>query len=80
MNDKHFENMMIKFLVRNYPVSRIKFNDRFRRGIIFDNGTPHLLIDSNTLLIKQKLITILNTVFNCDKITATRIITQALNI
>lgn len=80
MNDKHFENMMIKFLVRNYPVARIKFNDRFRRGIIFDNGTPHLLIDANTLMIKQKLITILNTVFNCDKQTAINIISKALNI
>lgn len=80
MNDKDFENMMIKFLVRNYPVARIKHNNRFRRGIMFDNGTPHLLIDANMFLIKQKLITILNIVFNCDKITATKIISQALNI
>lgn len=80
MVDKHFEDMMIKFLIRNYPVARIKFNNRFRRGIIFDNETPHILINANILVIKQKLITILRIVFNCDKQNAEKIIAKALNI
>lgn len=80
MTDKYFEDMMIKFLVRNYPVARIKHNNRFRRGIMFDNGTPYLLIDANSMPIKQKLITILNVVFNCDKLNAEKIISKALNI
>lgn len=79
MNDNYFDDMMVKFIIRHFPIARIKFNDRFRRGVIID-GTPCLLIDANIMIIKQKLITILNTVFNVDKITALRIISKSLNI
>lgn len=61
---------MVKFLERNYPMSRVKDKQskRFKRGIILDGGeTFHLSNDVEFLLLQQKLFEILIKVFSCDE-------------
>ena len=61
------KQLMLKFLTRNYPVSRIKHNMRFKRAIIFDDGSIYLLSDdSKHQLIKYKLLDTIKKVFACD--------------
>lgn len=80
MNDDEFEKLMISFLIKNYPVVRVKNKNRFKRAIILDNG-PYLLSDNcSALPIKKKLIGILKLVFDCDTNISNEVITKALNI
>ena len=54
----------MKFLHRNFPVSRVKYNGRFRRGIIFDDGEVYLYSDPKHMVsIKYKLINVLRETF-----------------
>lgn len=76
--DKVYENLIIKFVQRNYPVSRIKTNNRFKRGIVFDDGA--YLFSDGTMQIKTRLIVILKKVFDCQTNEAIEIIDKALNI
>lgn len=76
--DKVYENLIIKFIQRNYPVSRIKTNNRFKRGIVFDDGA--YLFSDGTMQIKTRLIGILKKVFDCQTNEAIEIIDKALNI
>jgi hypothetical protein len=74
------KNMMIKFLEKNYHVSRIKHNMRFRRGIMFDDGKSYLLGDnSQELIIKHKLIDLIKLLFSCDDETSTYIVNSYLH-
>lgn len=60
--DKEF---MIDFLERNYPVSKIKSNGRFKRGIVVDDGSYYLLGEpSHVIQLQSKLFQILNIVFS----------------
>lgn len=71
---------MIKFLEKNYHVSRIKHNMRFRRGIMFDDGKSYLLGDnSQELIIKYKLIDLIKLLFSCDDETSTYIVNSYLH-
>ena len=80
MLNKTDEEMIIKFLQRNYPVSRIKLNNRFKRAIVLDDGA-YMLSDGNSARpLKTKLIATLKTVFDCDATNAYRLISYALNI
>lgn len=57
---------MLKFLERNYPISRVKFNKRFKRGIILE-GTTYLISDPTSFVaLQHKLVSILILVFNYD--------------
>lgn len=52
---------------RHYPVSRIKVNQKFRRGILLDNGTVFILGQKeNYQLFKTSLIKILSEIFYID--------------
>jgi hypothetical protein len=80
MLNKTDEEMIVKFLQRNYPVSRIKLNNRFKRAIVLDDGA-YMLSDGNSARpLKTKLIATLKTVFDCDATNAYRLISHALNI
>ena len=80
MLDKQYHALIVKFLQRNYPVSRIKVNSRFKRAIVLDDGA-YLLSDGNAARpLKTKLISTLKTVFDCEPNTALVLISQALNI
>lgn len=56
--------MLMKFLTRNFPVSRIKHNGRFRRAIVFDDGTIYLYSDQKQMIaLKYKLMGVLKDTF-----------------
>ena len=62
------KNMLLKFLSRNFPVSRIKHNGRFRRAIIFDDGEVYLCSDSKAMnILKAKLTQTLKETFILDE-------------
>ena len=72
--------MMIKFLERNYPVSRVKINMRFKRAIILDNGISYLLSDEHShIQLRLQLSQILKTVFYCDEKSSRTVLKQFLN-
>ena len=72
---------MFKFLERNYPVSRIKNNGRFKRGIILDNGSQHILSStSHNKELKENLAQVLIKVFSCNIETARAILSNFLNL
>ena len=74
-------NMMLVFLKKNYPVSRIKDNGRFKRAIILDDGIIyHLGIESQHRNLKNKLISIIKTIFYCDEETSKNVIKNFLQI
>jgi hypothetical protein len=61
------EKIVLTFLERNYPVSRVKSNMRFKRAIILDNGTHFFLSEINSRnTLKMALLVTLNTVFSYD--------------
>lgn len=61
------KDMMLKFLKRHYPVSRIKHNNRFRRGIIMDGGNVYIFSDKKSFSsLQYKLLETLSIVFYCD--------------
>ena len=73
--------MMMKFLERNYPVSRIKDNMRFKRAIILDNGISYLLGDATShIQLRLQLNQILKTVFYCDENTSRTVLKKFLNL
>ena len=60
-------NLRMKFLLRNFPVYRIKSNMRFKRAIILDiNETYHLSNKESMKTLYERLLTILKTVFYTD--------------
>ncbi len=79
--DSFDTNIMLRFLERNYPVSRIKHNMRFKRAIILDDGVPYFLSDENShIQLRLHLDQILRTVFSCDDTTRKIVVKSFLNI
>jgi len=67
MYGKTDEELIIRFLERNYPVARVKHDNKFRRGIIMDGGITFVLGDSKSYLeMRRRLIYVLQQVFTCD--------------
>jgi hypothetical protein len=65
------KDIFLNFLIRNYPIRRIKHNKKFKRAIILDKGFPRFLSDEYSVpLILIELIDILQEVFSCDEPTA----------
>lgn len=74
-------NMMMRFLQRNYPVIRVKDNKRFKRAIIFDNGSTYFLSDEHShIQLRLKLVQTLKTVFYCDEQSSRTVLKDFLNI
>lgn len=46
VTEKDFE-LIQKYLNRNYPIQRLKFNGKFKRAILFDNGRTYLVSNPN---------------------------------
>lgn len=73
--------LILRFLERNYPVSRVKHNMRFKRAITLDNGVSYFLSDENShIQLKLQLDQILRTVFYCDETTRKTALKSFLNI
>jgi len=70
---------MLKFLERNYPISRLKHNGRFKRGIVLDNGEAFLLSSTqHNNQLKYRLVEILMKVFSCDEPTSRAVLSNFL--
>jgi len=79
------KQMMLKFLQRNYPVSRFKQNMRFKRGILLDNGSIYFLNKtdiniSNQPPIIQILTQIMTKVFTCNELIARNVVKEFLKL
>lgn len=58
--------MMSKFLQRDFPITKIKSDMRFKRGVNC-NGNTYLLSDEIQLReLKFQLITLIMTIFDCN--------------
>jgi hypothetical protein len=55
MNQK-IKDIALNVLHRNYPVSRLKVNKKFRRAIMCDNGIAYPLDRDHKLVIKNQLV------------------------
>ena len=65
------KKLMLKFLERNYPVSRIKDKQRFKRAIVIDNDTIYYLSDQTShKQLKFSLVEILQKIFNWAAVVA----------
>lgn len=81
MVSEQIKQMMLKFLERNYPISRVKYNKRFKRGIVLDGGEVFIFNDTvSYLTLQHRMIDILCTVFNCDEPTSFNILKIFLKI
>jgi hypothetical protein len=62
------KQMVLKFLERNYPVSRVKHNMRFKRAITLDNGLTFFLSEKNShIRLKLQLVEHLRVIFSYDE-------------
>ena len=62
------KEMVLKFLVRNYPVLRVKHGNRFKRAITLDNGLSYFLSDKNSYTrLKLQLAEYLRLIFCYDE-------------
>lgn len=81
MTNQQFKNIMVTFLKKSYPISRVKTKRYFKRGIVLDNGVTYLLgSDLELLSLQYKLMEILYTVFNLDEKTNKDAIDEFLNL
>lgn len=71
----------MKFLIKNFPISRIKYNGRFRRGIKFDNGKTYLCSDHNAMInLKYLLMDVLKETFLVDDTTCLVVLDNFLQV
>lgn len=71
---------MLKFLERNYPVSRVKLNHRFKRAIVLDSGSYVLGDTAQQGRLIFELINILIKVFGCDEATSRAVLNNFLRL
>lgn len=61
------KEIILKFLKRNYPISRIKQNMRFKRAIILENGKTYFLCeDGDKLNMKRDITETIKKIFPFD--------------
>ena len=81
MQDTEEIDLMMKFLTRNYPVHRIKYNSRFKRSIILDNDQVYPLSDKNSIKeLQPKLMHILKTIFSTSDDINKNVLKNFLNL
>jgi len=77
----NFERYLItKFLERNYPVSRVKENMRFKRAIVLDDGIYFLNDKNNLNSLIYRFEQILKIVFCFDENLSRTVLKEFLNI
>jgi len=75
------KKLMLKFLERNYPVSRIKDRLRFKRAIVLDDGQVYHLSNQNTHnQLRHALADTLKLIFDCDNVIIYSVIDSFLPI
>ena len=81
MIDELDKLMISKFLIRNYPITRIKDGTRFKRGIMIDNGSVVLLSNEfQHIALIQHLTKIIKLVFYCRDELCREMVKKHLNI
>lgn len=79
VENNNMEKIMLKFLSRYYPVSRYKIKDRFKRGILFDDGHIYQISDKKEMdQVYHRLINILKHIFDCNEETCKLVLSQIL--
>jgi len=64
------KDLLIKFLNRSYPVTRVKHNSRFKRAIVLDGGETFILSEENSYdRLRIRLTEIIMIIFGFDYIT-----------
>lgn len=78
--NKELDEIILEFIRKNYCVSRIKQNARFKRAIVIDDTTYMLSDKHTTFAIKQRIVNHLKIIFDCSAYEAELFITKSLNI
>jgi len=75
------KKLMLKFLDRNYPVSRIKNGLRFKRAIVLENGNIyHLSNPDSHNQLRHALADTLKLIFDYDSVIIYSVIDSFLPI
>jgi hypothetical protein len=75
------KKLMFSYLYKNYPVVRLKYNGKFKRSIIFDDGCVFYIGDNtHKTIFVEKFVSNLSNVFNCDETIARIVVKKFLNI
>jgi hypothetical protein len=66
-------------LNRNYPVQRLKYDGKFKRAILFDNGRTYFLSNKNDKpYLKKEMITAIETIFGFNSEETNLLVSQYL--
>ncbi len=75
------KDMMLRFLQRNYPTHRLKYNMRFKRTIILDDGQEYYLSNKeNQRRLFYGLFDIIKTVFYSDDTLSKNVVKEFLHM
>lgn len=78
MTKKDLE-LIQKYLNSNYPVQRLKYNGKFKRAILFDNGRTYLLSNKNDKpYLKKEMVIAIETVFGFNSEETNILVSQYL--
>jgi hypothetical protein len=78
MTKKDLE-LIQKYLNRNYPVQRLKYDGKFKRAILFDNGRTYLLSNKNDKpYLKKEMVTAIETIFGFNSEETNLLVSQYL--
>ncbi len=78
MTKKDLE-LIQKYLNRNYPVQRLKYDGKFKRAILFDNGKTYLLSNKNDKpYLKKEMVTAIETIFGFNSEETNLLVSQYL--
>ena len=78
MTKKDLE-LIQKYLNRNYPVQRLKYDGKFKRAILFDNGRTYLLSNKNDKpYLKKEMVTTIEIIFGFNSEETNLLVSQYL--
>jgi hypothetical protein len=78
MTKKDLE-LIQKYLNRNYPVQRLKYDGKFKRAILFDNGRTYLLSNKNDKpYLKKEMVIAIETIFGFNSEETNILVSQYL--
>lgn len=73
------KRLVKKYMERNYQVTRIKLNNRFKRAIVLENNTPFFLSDKNSIQhLKSVMLNNLSLIFYLEPQFLSKIVDEFL--
>jgi hypothetical protein len=74
------KRLVIKYMERNYQVTRVKINNRFKRAIVLENNLPFFLSDKNSIQhLKSVIIQNLALIFYLEPKSLSKIVDEFLS-